>query len=137
MAKIRQDREFPLAVAEWGWRFHHFGIPTTAPVPGETYIPHLKIHVAGFETSPYGAQWMRFDPDCPVHDLVRTVPHAAFVVDNLDEAIAGKTLLGEPNSPSAGLRVAMIVHGGVPIELMEFRNAEDATREKQAIKAKI
>jgi hypothetical protein len=31
----------------------------------------------------------------------------------------------------------MIVHGGVPIELMEFRNAEDVTREKQAIKAKI
>ncbi len=128
MKKNRQDREFPQAVAEWGWRFHHFGIPTTMPVPGETYIPHLKIHVAGFETSPYGAQWMRFDPDCPISEVVRTVPHVAFVVDDLDEAIAGKTLLGEPNSPSAGVRVAMILHQGVPIELMEFESKRKTRR---------
>jgi hypothetical protein len=123
--KIRQDREFPQAVAEWGWRFHHIGIPTTTPVPGETYIPHLKIYVAGFETSPYGAQWMRFDPDCPAHDIVRTVPHVAFVVEDLDEAIRGKTLLSEPNRPSAGVRVAMILHDGVPVELMEFESSEE------------
>jgi hypothetical protein len=42
----------------------------------------------------------------------------------------------EPNSPSPGLKVAMIVHDGVPIELMEFENAEDTTRVRQAIKAK-
>jgi len=125
--KIRQDREFPQAVAEWGWRFHHFGIPTKTPVLGETYIPHLKIHVAGFETSPYGAQWMRFDPDCPVHEIVRTLPHAAFVVPDLREALKGKTFLVEPNSPSPGVMVAMIVHDGVPIELMEFENPEKET----------
>jgi hypothetical protein len=128
MTKIRQDREFPQAVAEWGWRFHHFGIPTTAPIPGETAIPHLKIHVEGFETSPYGAQWMRFDPDCPVHEIVRTVPHTAFVVPDLAAALVGKTLLGEPNSPSPGLKVAMIVHDGVPIELMEFEPLEKESR---------
>jgi hypothetical protein len=38
------------------------------------------------------------------------------------QAVAGKTLLGEPNSPSTGVRVAMILHQGVPIELMEFES---------------
>jgi hypothetical protein len=79
---------------------------------------------------------MRFDPDCPVHESVRTIPHVAFVVPDLEEALIGKTLLGEPNSPSPGLKVAMIVHDGVPIELMEFENAKDRTRGKKAIKAK-
>ncbi len=73
---------------------------------------------------------MRFDPDCPIHEIIRTVPHVAFVVPDLAAALVGKTLLGEPNSPSPGLKVAMIVHDGVPIELMEFDKAEDTIREK-------
>ncbi|MCX6559195.1 MAG: hypothetical protein NTZ26_01650 [Candidatus Aminicenantes bacterium] len=120
MADIRRDHEPPEAVAEWGWRYHHLGIPTTIPRPGEVYYAHLKIHVAGFSTSPYGVEWMRFDPDCPIHELIRAVPHLAFVVDDLDEALIGKTLLGPPSSPSGGVRVAMILHDGAPVELMEF-----------------
>ncbi len=80
------------------------------------------MYVSGFETSPYGIEWLRFEKDCPVSKLVRTVPHIAFEVDNLDEAIAGKELLGEVSSPSDGVRVAMFVHDGAPIELIEFRN---------------
>ena len=121
----RNDPDPPLAIAEWGWRYHHIGIPTTVPRPGEFYIAHLKMHVAGFRTSPYGIEWMRFDPDCPVNDLIKTVPHIAFEVDDLDTAVNGKELLGEITSPSPGVRVAMIVHSGAPVELIEFQRVED------------
>jgi hypothetical protein len=80
----------------------------------------LKIHVSGFESSPYGIEWMRFEPDCQVSELVRTVPHVAFEVDDLESAIEGKTLLGEVSSPSEGVRVAMIVDNGAPVELIQF-----------------
>jgi hypothetical protein len=63
---------------------------------------------------------MRFDPDCGIAELIRTVPHVAFEVDDLEKAIKGQTLIGEISSPSEGLRVAMIVDNGAPIELMEF-----------------
>lgn len=116
----RLDHEPPPAISQRGWRYHHLGIPTTGSRPGETYLEHLKIHVSGFGTSPYGIEWMRFDPDCVVSELVRTVPHIAFEVDDLDAAIAGQTLLGEVSSPSEGVRVAMIVHDGAPIELLQF-----------------
>ena len=72
MRPERQAHEQPFAVGELGWRYHHLGIPTTVPRPGEVYLPHLKIHVAGFETSPFGIEWMRFDPDCGIHELIRT-----------------------------------------------------------------
>lgn len=117
----RQDHEPPAAIAEKGWRYHHMGIPTTVPHPGEEYLPHLKLYVSGFSSSPYGIEWMRFDPDCRVSDLVRTVPHIAFEVDDLDAALEGKTLLGEVSSPSERVRVAMIVDDGAPVELLEFR----------------
>ena len=90
------------------------------------------MHVAGFETSPYGIEWMRFEDDSPVTELVRRMPHMAFEVDDLDAALQGKELLGPPSSPSDGVRVAMILHDGVPIELLEFeRHSGDRTPRDQ------
>jgi len=63
---------------------------------------------------------MRFDPDAPYPEAVKTIPHVAFEVDNLAIALTGQEILIPPNSPSAGVRVAMILDHGAPIELMEF-----------------
>ena len=118
--RTRQDHQPPAAIARDGWRFHHLGLPTTDPRPDEYYIAHLDMYVAGFETSPYGIQWMRFGPNAPVHDLIRRVPHLAFEVDDLEAALKGKRLLGAVTSPSEGVRTAMIEDDGAPIELLEF-----------------
>lgn len=85
----------------------------------------LGIHVLGFDTSPYGVEWIRFDAGCDVPEIVRTVPHVAFAVDDLDEALTGKTILIAPNRPSAGVRVAFILDDGAPIELLEFSKATE------------
>jgi len=106
-----------------GWRYHHMGIPTQAPRPGERYLPHLKIHVSGFGASPYGIQWMRFDVDAPYPEIVKTVPHVAFEVDNIAAALEGLEILTPPNSPGEGITVAMIVNNGAPVELIEFTSA--------------
>lgn len=116
----RQDHEAPSAIAVAGWRYHHIGIPTQTPRPGEIHLPHLKIHVAGFESSPYGIQWMRYDADAPYPEIIKTVPHVAFEVDDLAAALEGKEILTPPNSPSEGVTVAMIVDNGAPVELLEF-----------------
>lgn len=118
--KTRQEHEPPLAVTEWGWRYHHMGIPTEIPRSGERYLEELGMYVSGFDTSPFGVEWMRFEPGSPVSELVRTVPHLAFEVDNLERAIEGMELIGEPSSPMRGVKVAMILHNGMPVEVMEF-----------------
>ena len=78
------------------------------------------MYVSGFETSPYGIEWMRFEKDSPISELVKTVPHLAFEVDDLEIALEGKELIGEISSPSEGVRVAMIIDNGAPVELLEF-----------------
>lgn len=120
---VRQDRQPPSAVAIDGWRFHHIGIPTQTPRPGERYLAHLKVHVSGYESSPYGIQWMRFDADAPYPEIIKTVPHVAFEVDDLATALEGKDILTPPNSPSEGVTVAMIVDNGAPVELITFSAA--------------
>ena len=123
ISHIRKDHDPPLAIEQWGWRYHHLGIPTNNPIAGEIYYPHLKMYVAGFETSPFGIEWMRFDEDCQISELVKTVPHIAFEVEDLQKALAecNFEILSEPSCPSEGVRAAMIVHNGAPVELIEFR----------------
>lgn len=116
----RQEHEQPAAVVEWGWRYHHLGIPTDVPREGEIHLEKYGMHVAGFSSSPYGVEWMRFEPGSPVPELIRTVPHIAFEVDELETALAGKEVIGEISSPMDGVRVAMILHNGMPVELLEF-----------------
>ena len=116
----RKDDEPPPASQHWGWRYHHTGVPTDESREGERYLPDHKMYVSGFPESPYGIEWMRFETGSPVAELVMTVPHVAFEVDDIDEALLDKTVLSPPGSPSAGVRAAMIVDNGCPIELIQF-----------------
>ena len=55
---------------------------------------------------------------CP--KLSRQVPHVAFEVENVYEAIKGKKVIIEPNSPSEGNVVAFIEENGAPIEFIQI-----------------
>jgi hypothetical protein len=68
---------------------------------------------------------MRFDPDAPYPEVVKTIPHVAFEVDDLAAALIGQEILIPPNRPSAGIKVAMILDHDVPIELMEFSSTQE------------
>jgi hypothetical protein len=63
---------------------------------------------------------MRYEPDCPLPDLVKAQPHVAFEVDDLAEALKGQEILIEPNSPSDGVLVAFVLCDGAPVELIQF-----------------
>ena len=123
METLRFDSEPPLAVAQWGWKYHHLGIPTNSVRPGEKYLPQFKFYVSGFSTSPFGVEWMRFEDDSPMSTLIKTVPHIAFEVDDLEYELRthGLKIITEPNQSAEGITVAMIEHNGAPIELIEFR----------------
>ena len=119
---MRADYELAECVEQWDWKYHHLGIPTQEKMPDERYIPQFKFFVSGFPTSPFGVEWMRFEKDCPLHPLIQTVPHLAFEVEDLDRELEKRkfNIIIAPNPPSDGVRVAMIEHNGVPIELIEF-----------------
>jgi len=101
-------------------KYHHLGIPTKNELKDEKYLEHLKLAVSGFGKNEYGIEWMRFDDDADYPEIVKKLPHVAFEVENLKEAIEGKNVIIEPNSPSPGVLVAFIEDNGAPIELLEI-----------------
>jgi hypothetical protein len=120
--KNRLENEFPQCIAEWGWKFHHLGIPTNEEKENEQYVSFAKVYTSGFSTSPFGVEWMRWEDDSSQPEIVKKLPHLAFVVENLDWELANRNLkvITPPNPPSVGVRVAMIEMDGISIELMEF-----------------
>ena len=102
-------------------RYHHLGIPTKEPRVYELFLPDFGMFVTSHTDSPFRIEWMRFTKDSPLPELVRTVPHLAFQVDDLQAALEGHELLIPPNSPSQGVSVAFIVWDGAPVEFLEFQ----------------
>lgn len=101
-------------------KYHHLGIPTRNPIEGEVYLKDYKFYHYGFEKSEYGIEWMRYEEDCNLPEIVKTIPHVAFEVEDIYEAIKGKKVIIEPNSPSEGNIVAFIEENGAPIEFIQI-----------------
>ncbi len=101
-------------------KFNHVGIPTTASFEGEIDLPLLKMTVSDHENNLFGIQWQRYWVGAPYPGLVKTIPHVAFEVDDIEAALTGQNVIIEPNSPSEGLVVAFIEVNGAPVELMQY-----------------
>ncbi len=104
-------------------KYNHIGIPTSERFEDEIEIPHLKITVSDHKNNPFGIQWMRYRDDAPYPDVVKSIPHVAFEVDDLDIALKDQEIIISPNSPTPGVIVAMILVNGAPVELMQINRA--------------
>ena len=108
-------------------KYHHLGIPTDKPVEGEVYLKDYKIYHCGYEQSEFGIEWMRYEKDCDLPEIVKTLPHVAFEVDDIYEAIKGRKVIIEPNSPSEGNIVAFIEENGAPVEFIQIGKKSSGT----------
>ncbi len=101
-------------------KYHHVGIPTQTPQPGEVHLAEHGVYCTDHENNPFGIQWMRYEAGCRLPELVKTVAHIAFEVEDLQQALAGQEILIQPNSPSEGVIVAFVICNGAPVEYLQF-----------------
>ena len=40
---LRQEYELPESIENWGWKYHHLGIPTNKKMPNERYIRNIRF----------------------------------------------------------------------------------------------
>ncbi|MBI1878065.1 MAG: hypothetical protein HYR94_07535 [Chloroflexi bacterium] len=104
-------------------QFDHVGIITDERQAEEMYVPATKVWVTNPATHPYKIEHLRYGPDTPVTGPVRNMPHIAFRVDNLEEAMGNSEVLLGPFNPRGKMRVVFVLQDGAVFEFME--NAED------------
>ena len=100
------------------YEFHHLGIPLQ-----DEKFEGIFSEKAGMYTTDnpgkFRIQWHRFTHDSPLHPLLKTIPHVAFKVDNLEQAIAGEEVILGPYEPIDDYFVAVINDAGAPVELIQ------------------
>lgn len=101
------------------YEFHHLGIPTDQPREGERYSALYDLYTSDADSELLHVQYHRYGPASTLHALMRTLPHPAFKVSDLERAIHGKEVVLGPYEPIDDYRVAVIIDGGVPVELIQ------------------
>lgn len=118
------------------YKYHHIGIPVTEPRPGERYSPSMDMYTSGGEL-PGRVQYHRFGPKCPLNKLIQTMPHIAYKVSDLDQAIKDKNILLEPYFPIQDFRVAIIEENGAIIEFIQTDLSDEEVWDKPNLKNSI
>jgi hypothetical protein len=101
-------------------KFNHVGIPTTTPKAGEIYAEGMKLFLTDFTKSENKIEFLRFEADSTMPEILKTHAHLAYEVASLESALKGKKVVLEPFQGGEGLMCAFIEEEGIAIELMCF-----------------
>lgn len=101
-------------------KFHHVGIPVFDKQEDMVFVDGLKVWVTDCSASQYQVEYLFFEPDSPMPAAIQDDTHIAFVVEDLEAAMDGKSVLVPICEPMPGLRMAFIYDEGLAIELMQI-----------------
>ena len=99
--------------------FDHIGIPAQGKREGMRYLESKRLWLTSPSDHPFRVEWLWYEEDSPEADLVRALPHVAYRVDSLEEALAGKRVVAEPFDVFGEVRVGFIEIDGAPIEFVQ------------------
>ena len=107
-------------------KFDHIGIVTERKQPRESWVEATRVWVTSPRDHAYNIEFLRFEPDSPVTGPLRTEPHVAYRVDDLEAALDGIYVLR--TSLAAGDASAQAV-------VRAYKQLEQAERAFRALKA--
>lgn len=101
-------------------KINHFGVPTTIPQPEESYAEGLKVWLTDFTKSKNRIEFLRFEPDTWMPELIRNVAHIAYEVSNLEVELKDAHVIVDPMD-CGDKWIAFIEEEGIPVELMCYK----------------
>ena len=99
--------------------FDHIGVPAASKRDGMRFLESKHLWLTSPADHPYRVEWLWYEPSSPEAELIRTVPHVAYRVDSLEDAMAGKRVIAEPFDVFGEVRVSFIEVDGAPVEFVE------------------
>jgi hypothetical protein len=106
--------------------FDHVGLITEEKKAGESWVEATRVWVTSPRAHPFHVEWLRFEPDSPVTGPLRTEPHVAYRVLDVNAAVEGHEVLAEPFDVGNGfLTVAFVQVDGAVVEFMQYANPRE------------
>ena len=101
-------------------KYNHFGVPTSTKKEKETYYEDMKVYATSPDDHTYGVEFLRFEDDSPLPEEIQTMCHAAFEVEDIEEAIIGYKVVVEPFNVNETLKCAFVMDDKALLELMQI-----------------
>jgi len=103
--------------------FDHVGYRSYEKHDGEFYYAPNKVWITDAAKHPFRIEWLRYEGDSLVPEIVKNRPHVGFRIKNLAESSKGLELLLGPMIIDEKTLVGFYLSrdGGV-VELMEIRD---------------
>ena len=98
----------------------HIGYPVFEKMEGMMYADSLKVWYTDPSANPYNIEFVYFEPDCPMAAAIQDTVHIAFQVDNIEEAVKGKSILWPICEPGPGMKIAFVYDEGTAIEFVQL-----------------
>ena len=76
--------------------FDHVGLRTHEPKPDEDWIEQSRCWVTNPRNHPESIEFLRYEPDSTVPELVKNHPHVAYRVDDIEPHIRGQQIIIPP-----------------------------------------
>lgn len=102
------------------YRYHHMGIPTTKKLEDATYVADHDVYVTDFANNEFHIEWIQLGENCTLPEVVQKIPHVAFEVQDIHEAIKGQNVVMDIHSPKEDLLVAFVLVNDAPVEFLQF-----------------
>ena len=103
-------------------QFDHVGVISTEKRPGESFVPATRVWRTDFQQHPFRVEWLRFEDDSPVPEPVRTMPHVAYRVDDVEAAGQGMKVLLEPLDVGPRIVAFYETSDGAVIEFVKYKS---------------
>lgn len=99
--------------------FDHIGIPAPEKRDGMRFLESKRLWLTSPADHPFRVEWLWYEPDSPEVELVRTVPHVAYRVASLEEAMADHRVVAKPFDVFGEVRVSFVEVDGAPVEFVQ------------------
>ena len=102
------------------FEFDHIGVPAAGKRGDMRFLESKRLWLTSPGDHPYRVEWLWYEADSPETELIRTVPHVAYRVESLEDAMAGEKMIAEPFDVFGEVRVSFIEVDGAPVEFVEL-----------------
>jgi hypothetical protein len=99
--------------------FDHIGIPAPAKRDGMRFLESKRLWLTSPAEHPFRVEWLWYEDGSPEAELVRTLPHVAYRVESLEDAMESHRIVAEPFDVFGEVRVSFIEVDGAPVEFVQ------------------
>ncbi len=98
----------------------HTGIPVSEKLDDMVFVEPFRVWVTAADKDPYQIELLYFEPDSRAPAAMQDQVHVAYMVDDMDKALEGKSILWD-KMDCGNAYIAFVYDNDTVVEFMQMK----------------